>query len=122
MPKNLENTKWNPWAPIAELESREHFCCPVLRRNTFLSNSLAMPTGEEKRTAEKVCELLPSKVVINPTPMDLSLFSTFLRDSSLVTAPTVSTVSKKLPTASKKSKKERNKQSLSTRKKATPSK
>uniref|UniRef100_A0A7E4VR19 Death-inducer obliterator 1 n=1 Tax=Panagrellus redivivus TaxID=6233 RepID=A0A7E4VR19_PANRE len=48
------NVKWDPWAPLSELESRkEIFSCQTLRRNTLISNTLAMPTEGERMIYDK---------------------------------------------------------------------
>jgi hypothetical protein len=48
-----ENAKWDPYAPLKELQTRDMFNCATLRQNTLISNTLAMPSEAEKAKFDK---------------------------------------------------------------------
>uniref|UniRef100_A0AC35G9J6 Uncharacterized protein n=1 Tax=Panagrolaimus sp. PS1159 TaxID=55785 RepID=A0AC35G9J6_9BILA len=77
-----ENAKWDPYAPLKELQTRDMFNCATLRQNTLISNTLAMPSDTEKAKFDKKQQTTQEgnhkknkKVVINLPALDLSEFN-----------------------------------------------
>uniref|UniRef100_A0A7E4VI23 Uncharacterized protein n=1 Tax=Panagrellus redivivus TaxID=6233 RepID=A0A7E4VI23_PANRE len=89
-----EKVAWDPWAPIATLEARPLFDCTTLRRNTFISTTLACPTKEEtdlrstgKCDKKVIVHLMPKDLFSIRTPITALSTKTMIRTNSLDKTP-----------------------------------
>ncbi|VDN05773.1 unnamed protein product [Thelazia callipaeda] len=74
-----EPPQWDPYAPLEELESRGDFNRQILRKNTFLANSLSMPNTNESKEKFQTKALHASrrKVRFNKNIIDITDWEEF---------------------------------------------